>query len=359
MISCSEEGNESITPEIPVKPSSGIINDVIDGNPYVVFANERTGFYSAFSRMFQGQELSFELSENTFPNRLLDNNGNVWDVFGHGVSPEIQGQKLEEVSNIIGYWFFFPSFYNEIELANGTTIDGVDRIPNDSEWLISTSNISQGSFRDGIRSIDAPTFLKSDGKSFVDDPFYSSLGSDEFVTVMEVDEDYRVYPHRIMEYHEIVNDINDDICYTISFCPLTGTSRVWESKVASDVTEFGVSGLLYNNNLILYDRKSESHWSQILDLSVNGQMIGERANVKQVYEMRYGDLSTLDGEVYLLDPNSGNFASYSTSQYADYLTNEFIFFRLAVSDNSIPMKERVIGVVSGEKAKVFRFSDFK
>jgi len=359
MISCSEE--EQVTPveKGDLKQFQGLINDQVGNVPVVIYANEEQGIFTVFDRKVQNEELLFELSSDAFPVKLIDNRGMLWDVFGTGASEENNDEILSPVDHIVGYWFFFPSFYPDIELYSGLRIsNGTPQIL-DEEWLISTREIQFGSFRDGIRSIDNPQFIEMGGKEIVDNSFYSTLEKDELITLIDHNGTFKAYPHRILEYHEIVNDINAELCYTISYCPLTGTSRAWKSKVNNKITEFGVSGLLYNNNLILYDRETESHWSQILNLSVNGSTMGQRVANKQVLELKYSELSKLDGDIFLLDPSSGILSSYNSSSYEDYKSNDHVFFPLSNMDNSIPSKERVLGVSVDGKTKVYRFSDFQ
>ena len=359
LANCAQQDETLPQQIISSEKFQGLKNDYVNGEPVVIYANQDRGIFSAFSRVIDGQELTFEMSPSSFPIKLMDSNGAEWDIFGMGRSPSNLGNKLTPINHIIGYWFFFPSFFENIELTTGELIEGAAVTLQDEEWLVNTGNIQYGSFRDGIQSIDHPTFIKFDGKNIIDNEFYASLDDEELLAVIEIEGNYKVYPHRILEFHEIVNDINNTQCYTISYCPLTGTSRAWQSKVNGKITEFGVSGLLYNNNLILYDRITESNWSQILDISVNGSQIGQQIVTKGLLEMKYGELSKLDGEIFLLDPSSGNFSSYASSNYKDYKNNEQIFFPLAKRDTSIPAKERVLGITAGEVTKVYRFSDFK
>jgi hypothetical protein len=359
MSGCSEEEAVIPTEKGDVTRFRGLINDRIGNVPVVVYANEDQGIFAVFERNLENEVLSFELSDVSFPVKLEDNHGMLWTVFGAGASNENMGRQLSSVDHIVGYWFFFPSFFSDIELYGGGNISGSKAQVTDDEWLISTQQIQYGSFRDGIRSIDDPAFMEMEGKRIADNPFYSTLGKDELFTVIDQNGTFKAYPHRILEYHEIVNEINDKSCYTISYCPLTGTSRAWRSKVNNTETEFGVSGLLYNNNLILYDRQTESHWSQILNLSVNGSTMGQRIAEKQVFELKYNELAKLDGNVFLLDPNSGSLSSYAYSPYEDYKTSDHIFFPLSNTDNSIQPKERVLGISVDGKTKVYRFSDFQ
>jgi len=356
--SCSKQ-EEAFVPTLSVSANTGVINDIIDGEQFVVFADQSKGLFAAYSSRFENSNLTFEISESPFPVKLIDNEGREWDVFGSGASESNAGKKLKSIDDLTGYWFFFPSFFSNIELTNGTNIiRPASEANQDNEWLINTDDIQYGSFRDGIRSIDGPKYIPADGKNVVDNEFYSVLNGNELVSVVASEDNYKVYPHRILEYHEIVNDFDNGNYYTISYCPLTGTSRLWQSKVNDAATAFGVSGLLYNNNLILYDRRSESHWSQVLNLAVQGSRIGDQIETDNIIEMKYSEVSKLEGKVLLLDPNSGSFASYSSSQYADYMTNEHIFFPLAVEDRSIPPKERVLGITVNQRTKVYRFEDF-
>jgi hypothetical protein len=359
MISCSEEEQVVPVEKGDLKQFQGLINDKVGNVPVVIYANEEQGILTVFDRTVRNEELSFELSPGAFPNNLIDNHGMLWDVFGNGVSEGNNDEILSQVDHIVGYWFFFPSFYKDIELYSGKRISSGTPQISDEEWLISTADILFGSFRDGIRSIDNPQFIKLGGKEIVDNSFYSTLERDELFTLVDHKGSFKAYPHRILEYHEIVNDISEELCLTISYCPLTGTSRAWASKVNNKITEFGVSGLLYNNNLILYDRETESHWSQILNLSVNGSTMGQGVANKQVLELKYSELSKLDGDIFLLDPSSGLLSSYNSSSYEDYKSNDHVFFPLSNVDNSIPSKERVLGVTVDGKTKVYRFSDFQ
>lgn len=338
----------------------GIINDEINDIPIVVYGNEERGILKVFIRRdISGNELTFSLSNEGFPNSLVDSDGNVWSVLGEGVSQNVANSVLGSVNHLVGYWFVFPAFFDNVQLSNGVVIQNTPDSSDDEEWLINTGSISFGSFKDGIRSIDNPVFLDQLGKNVVDHSLYGSLGDDELATVVHYNGLSRIYPHRILEYHEIVNDFIDDFYFTISFCPLTGTSKVWNREMNGSITEFGVSGLLFNNNLILYDRRTDSNWSQILDVAVNGQLVGEKANNIELAEMKLNDALFLDGRLELLEPDMESSLEYHTSSYEEYKTSETVLFRLSRIDNSIPAKERVIGVTVDDITKVYRFSDFE
>ncbi|MDA3907292.1 MAG: DUF3179 domain-containing (seleno)protein [Bacteroidales bacterium] len=107
---------------------------------------------------------------------------------------------------------------------------------------------------DPIPSIDNPSFEEMN---------YENINSDEIVFLYRYKNIVKVYPQSIMEEHEIVNDQIDDHYFAVTFCPRTGSALAWNREIDGKITEFGVSGHLYNENLIPYDRNTNSFWSQM------------------------------------------------------------------------------------------------
>ena len=65
----------------------------------------------------------------------------------------------------------------------------------------------------------------------------------------------RVYPQRILVWHEIVNEDIDNERISITYCPLTGSAIGYYGKLATYDTSYGTSGKLINSNLVMYDRE--------------------------------------------------------------------------------------------------------
>ena len=84
----------------------------------------------------------------------------------------------------------------------------------------------------------------------------------------------RAYPQRILNWHEIVNDHavvdGEDYYFMITFCPLCGSAVGFERSVDGVITEFGVSGKLHNNDLVMYDRFEGNLWQQITGEAIVG-----------------------------------------------------------------------------------------
>lgn len=207
-------------------------------------------------------------------------------------------------------------------------------------WLIPQGEVVDGGpGKDGIPSIDNPKFANASSINFIPD--------DRRVIGIKIGNEIKVYPHQIMDWHEIVNDDVGDEPIALTFCPLTGTALAWSREVNGNVTEFGVSGLLFRNNLIPYDRSTDSNWSQMQIRSVAGSLAEVEAETFQVVETTWETWKKLYPESMVLTTETGFNRNYSVFTYGeDYSTNhDRILFPITNTNNTLPRKERVHGVL--------------
>lgn len=122
--------------------------------------------------------------------------------------------------------------------------------------------------RDCIPSIDKPGFGSTSDAFEVDD--------EDLVLGLDFNGVVRAYPAFILNHHEIVNDTVGDVPVAITYCPLCGSGVAFRRELDGEAVEFGVSGLLHNSDLILYDRASESLWQQITGTAIAGPRRGEK-----------------------------------------------------------------------------------
>ncbi len=170
----------------------------------------------------------------------------------------------------------------------------------------------------------------------------------------------RMYPHKILDWHEIVNDTK----VTVSYCPLTGSAiglnPVIKNGNSQSKTTFGVSGKLYNTNLILYDRFSDSYWSQMTNQCVAGPLKGIFPENEILVETSFKTAKAMFPDALVLSNNTG---IYNASQYAFYPygnykeDNDQLLFPVNNEDNRVPNKERVMGVVINGMTLVVRFEN--
>jgi hypothetical protein len=219
--------------------------------------------------------------------------------------------------------------------------------------VVSNQAVSGGPPKDGIPSIDAPSFVSA---SAVADQFESG----DPVFGLARDGEVKAYPQRILVLHEICNDVIADTPVSVTYCPLTGTAMGFER---GDTT-FGVSGRLVNNNLIMYDRGTETWWPQILATAVPGPW-NETPEAKSLSEFRlvwttWGKWTTKYPDTQVLSFDTGFAKNYDRDPYgaynprAGYYADEAapLFPRLTEDDRLEP-KQVVIGTRTEEGMAAF------
>ena len=84
------------------------------------------------------------------------------------------------------------------------------------------------------------------------------LSDNHPVIELVVSGDARAFPLGIMSAHEIVNTTVGGRVVAVTFCPLCNSAIVFDRTILGQPVEFGVSGLLRNSDLIMYDRTTET-----------------------------------------------------------------------------------------------------
>lgn len=244
---------------------------------------------------------------------------------------------------------------NEVREIDSSGLNDVDPQPIDQTWLIPVEEVLDGGpGKDGIPSLDQADYIA------IDHPLLSIMQDEDLIVGVLVNGHARAYPHRILDWHEIVNNTVGDENITINYCPLTGTAFSWKSESNNVFSTFGVSGLLYNANLILYDRETDSYWSQMRLQCVSGAEKGEQAQVLDLIETTWGQWKALYPNSDVLSPDTGWPRNYSIYPYGDYKTNhDFLLFPAAPLSTIFPNKKRVFAILDRKQAKVYKFEDFE
>ena len=223
--------------------------------------------------------------------------------------------------------------------------------------------------RDAIPAITAPKFaphytdLELDGywwgtgESF---RFTFELADDDPVIGVERDGTARAYPLKILVWHEVVND---DLGgpFLVTYCPLCGSGIVAERRVDGEPTDFGVSGLLWRDNLVMYDRRTESLWSQLSATAIRGPETGTELTIQPSTFTSLGRWRTEhpDTEVLLPAPRSGTIVSvrpppYSRDPYEGYYDSTVIGVgQSEFTDGRLHPKTVVLGVAADGDATAY------
>ncbi|MBI2989897.1 MAG: DUF3179 domain-containing protein [Candidatus Magasanikbacteria bacterium] len=199
---------------------------------------------------------------------------------------------------------------------------------------------------DGIPPIDHPQFVAIDEAE-------KFLSEAEIGLALNYKGRSRFYPFQILVWHEIVNDLFDDIRVLVTYCPLCRSGIVFDPVVAGERVEFGTSGKLWNSNLVMYDRKTHSLWSQVLGEAIVGDMTGTKLKVLASDIIRFGAWKRAFPQGEVLSRNTGQIRDYGTDPYGNYYTTSGTYFPINHTDNRLDDKELVLGLVVNGHAKAY------
>lgn len=151
------------------------------------------------------------------------------------------------------------------------------------KYIVDPSKIlSGGPPKDGIPSIDNPKFVPlSEADRWIED--------NELVLAIIYKGVKRVYPLQILVWHEIVNDTIAGDPILITYCPLCGSGIAYRRSLDGEAVEFGTTGKLYNSNLVMYDRKTDTWWTQIDGKAIVGEMTGGKLTEVSIDTVIWGE----------------------------------------------------------------------
>ena len=229
------------------------------------------------------------------------------------------------------------------EAKNGFPLD---------DALIPASEIKRGGpQKDGIPALTSPVFVNADDAAFL-------TGRDRVLGLSYNGED-RAYPIRILNYHEIVNDVLGDDAVVITYCPLCGSGMAFSSKLRGERFIFGVSGLLYNSDVLMYDLQTQSLWSQLMSQAVSGPMKGDRLQALAVSHTSWEDWRNRYPETQVLSTQTGFNRNYRVDPYPNYGRSGRIYFPVNQESDLYKRKTIVMGLEIDGQFKVYPFDELE
>ncbi len=203
--------------------------------------------------------------------------------------------------------------------------------------------------RDDIPALTSPEYVSAAEADF--------MQPDESVIGIELSGDARAYPLRVMDAHEAVNDLVGRVPVAVTYCPLCDSSVVFDRRVDGQTFEFGISGLLYNSNVMLYDRQQNepvSLWSQLMNQAVSGPAVGSQLQTLPVEVTTWADWRSRHPNCRVLltgAPDGGR-------PYENYFSLPDLMFPVNHSDERLPVKARVLGVWTAAGTRAYPLSEF-
>jgi len=206
---------------------------------------------------------------------------------------------------------------------------------------------SGGPPKDGIPALIDPKFLLLEEAPYLED--------ESRVLGVSMGGEAKAYPLAILNWHELVNDVVGGKDILVSYCPLCGTGMVFDAQVDGKRMLFGVSGKLYNSDVLMYDRETESLWSQIMMKAVTGPMTGEVLKLLAAEHTTWKDWRTRHPHTKVLSDDTGYRRDYGRNPYVDYAKTSRLFFPVSHEDGRLDRKAWVVGIVINREAKAYPF----
>jgi hypothetical protein len=195
---------------------------------------------------------------------------------------------------------------------------------------------SGGPPKNGIPALDHPDFVSASEAD-------RTLKEGDMILGVEFTGVAKAYPVRILNWHEVVNDNVGDQPVLISWCPLCGSGLAYNPVAEGHRYTFGVSGLLYRQNLLLFDHKTESLWSQLRGQAVTGPLAGTSLRLLPITMTTWRSWKAQHTRTLVLSFQTGYKRDYARDPYRDWLLD----------------RRMALVLSNGGQTKIYPYSELK
>jgi len=194
-----------------------------------------------------------------------------------------------------------------------------------------------------------------------------SYFKNEPIIYLKIDGKSKAYPLNVLSSHELVNDTIAGKSILVSYCPLCNSALIFNRKISFKgkdyLLDFGVSGMLRNSNMVIYDKTTESWWQQLLGRAEVGELTGAELDILPTQIISVAEFFNRFPEGQVLSTETGfekAKKSYGFNPYVKYdkpdgLPYKHFFKKEDISDK-LPAMERVVDVKSEGKYKIYPYS---
>ncbi len=176
------------------------------------------------------------------------------------------------------------------------------------------------------------------------------FNNEEPVFIVNFPDGTRIYPQRIMVWHQVVNELIANKAYAITYCPITGSLAAYQSSLDNTPLVFDVESRLYGGNTVLIDRNTGSLWLQTLGIAFDGPLVGRGLPIVPTFWTTWGAAKQVYPKAQVLSEPLGSRKPYGRDPYGNYLKqgtyydNDTLAFPVTFADTRIPYKSQVIGI---------------
>lgn len=293
---------------------------------------------------------------------------------------------LETLSgqNFGGDWAAWVEWYGAEELTPPPGFTGwkgqllgqidpgfADFLQDDFSTTVRTEEILWGGVMvDGIPALDNATMIPATEADY--------LEPDEPVFGISINGDHRAYPLRILDWHEMANDVVGGVPVSLAYCTLCGAGIAYDGRASNGETyTFGSSGFLFRSNKLMYDRQTRTLWNQLTGEPVLGELVETDIKLSllpvvvttwESWQAQHADTLVLDLDTgyqrpYIPGAAYGDYFAYDDTMFPVWQRNELLFAKdriYALQVNGIPKaypvdllaKEIVVNDTIGDTAIV-------
>ncbi len=211
---------------------------------------------------------------------------------------------------------------------------------------------------DGIPPLDLPRTIAPEAADW--------LGPEEVVFGIFINGEARAYPLRIMDWHELANDIVGGVPFSLAYCTLCGAGIAYDGRAPNgELYTFSTSGFLYRSNKLMYDRVTRTLWNQFTGKPVLGELVGAadtegnplQLSLLPVVLTSWEDWLAQHPETDVIDINTGYYRPYEPGMaYGEYFSESGTLFPVWLESNELSLKNFVYGLRIGGDRKAYRLT---
>jgi hypothetical protein len=218
--------------------------------------------------------------------------------------------------------------------------------------------IASGLRKDALRALVQPRVMTGAAAEQLRGRSRYLVSADRVIGVT-INGESRAYPLMVMQCHEIANDVLGGVPIAVTYHPPCDSVVVFERASAGEVLEFGVSGLLYNSNLLMFDRRGaaggESLWCQLLGRAVSGPAAGRGLSIVDADLAAWADWLAAHPDTTVLDRDPRMVRRYKETNYENYFTSSVLMFPFdpPPPEGGPDAKARVVALAAGDARAVY------
>ena len=201
--------------------------------------------------------------------------------------------------------------------------------------------------KDGIPALKNPPHIPASKASYLRD-------SDRVFGVA-LENESRAYPLKIMDWHEMANDVVGGMSVSLSYCTLCGSAILYNGRIGDQTFTFGSSGLLYRSNKLMYDHQTESLWSELQGVPVVGKLANRKIKLEvlPIVTTTWGEWRRRHPETTVLSIETGFQRDYDTGPYKQYFESKDLMFPVPVLNDALQPKDFVFALRVGGAMKAY------